>query len=158
LGSTQTQAVVYRHRAAIFATACSMPHLQGMEEGMLSLCGPAALDPSPSDEVVAVAWGSGDVLVSAHSSGERTQGVQGPRDRVAVRSWPAGTAHCNALVMALAADRTSVSLLQGCIVDHGRLLLDILFITHGVSQRRRRSQELDMGWLTSADEACAALP
>ncbi|KIZ01805.1 hypothetical protein MNEG_6156 [Monoraphidium neglectum] len=42
----------------------------GMEEGMPSLCGPAALDPSPSDEVVAVAWGSGDVLVSAHSSGE----------------------------------------------------------------------------------------
>jgi len=42
---------------------------EGME-GMPSLCGPAAVDPEPQDEVVAVAWSSGGVLVSAHSSGD----------------------------------------------------------------------------------------
>lgn len=43
---------------------------QGMEEGMPALCGPAALDPEPSEEVVAVAWSSGGTLVSAYASGE----------------------------------------------------------------------------------------
>ncbi|KAI8469457.1 MAG: WD40-repeat-containing domain protein [Monoraphidium minutum] len=43
----------------------------GMEEGMPALCGPAAVDPAPSgEEVVAVAWGSGGALISAHANGD----------------------------------------------------------------------------------------
>lgn len=52
------------------------PNPQGMEEGMPSLCGPAAVDPEPKEEVVAVAWAAGGALVSAHANGE-------------VRSWRA---------------------------------------------------------------------
>jgi WD40 repeat protein len=39
------------------------------DEGMPSLCAPAALDPAPADEVVAVAWTPGGTLLSAHANG-----------------------------------------------------------------------------------------
>jgi hypothetical protein len=38
---------------------------------MPALCGPAALDPEPQEEVVALAWSSGGALVSAHADGAR---------------------------------------------------------------------------------------
>ncbi|GBF98413.1 hypothetical protein Rsub_10478 [Raphidocelis subcapitata] len=43
---------------------------EGMDEGMPALCGPAAVDPDPSDEVVALAWTGGGALASAHSNGD----------------------------------------------------------------------------------------
>lgn len=36
---------------------------------MPALCGPAAVDPDPSDEVVALAWTGGGALASAHANG-----------------------------------------------------------------------------------------
>jgi hypothetical protein len=42
---------------------------QSADPRMPALCGPAALDPEPADEVVAVAWTAGGVLVSAAANG-----------------------------------------------------------------------------------------
>jgi hypothetical protein len=46
---------------------------------MPSLCGPAAVDPHPKDEVVAVAWAADGTLVSAHANGGARRGRQGMR-------------------------------------------------------------------------------